>query len=105
MGQQEKAASDFTKVTEISPLSAEGYLNLGQIYLAKDEYEQALADFIKVIEIDSKNAQAYFCRMLIYFALGDYDKAWNDVHNIESLGRKIPNDFISVLRQFSNRRN
>ncbi|MBN2589541.1 MAG: tetratricopeptide repeat protein [Sedimentisphaerales bacterium] len=105
LGHQKNAMSDFTKVIEISPQSTEGYFNRGQIYLAKNEYEQTIADFTKVIEIDPEHVQSYFGRLLVYFALGDYDKTWDDVHHIETLGYTIPSEFLSALRQFSNRRN
>ena len=100
----ENALSDFTKVIEITPDFVQGYSQRGQIYLSKGEYEQAISDFTTAIKIDLKNAEAYFNRSLAYFALGNYDKVWDDIHKIESFGYSIPDEFLSLLRQISNRR-
>ena len=103
LGHVENAISDFTKVIEITPRFAEGYTRRGQIFLSKGQYEQAISDFSTAIEIDPDNAEVYFNRLLANFALGEYDKTWDDAHKIRTLGYSIPEEFIDILRQVSNR--
>ncbi|MDD4955751.1 MAG: tetratricopeptide repeat protein, partial [Candidatus Omnitrophica bacterium] len=82
---------------------ARPYINLGIIYGSKAEYDKAIFDFNKAIEIDPGSALAYYNRAVAYNAKGKYINAWEDVHKAESLGHKIPRDFLEKLKKASGR--
>jgi Flp pilus assembly protein TadD len=50
-GDLDRAISDYDKVIELSPHSAEAFYNRGIAYTTKGDPENAIADFIKVLEL------------------------------------------------------
>ncbi len=101
IGQLGQAISDFTEVVEITPALAEGYTQRGLLYMALGQYDPAISDFTKVLEIDPASAETYLRRSLAFYAKGQYDKAWADVQHIQTLGLKVPSDFLEDLRAAS----
>ncbi|MDR0981837.1 MAG: tetratricopeptide repeat protein [Culturomica sp.] len=54
------------------------YLDRGNAYADKGDYDKAIADYDKVIELDPINAVTYHNRGIAYTRKGDYDKAIAD---------------------------
>jgi tetratricopeptide (TPR) repeat protein len=79
------------------------YLNRGNAYTGKGQYDQALADYNKAVEINPKFAPSYSNRGRLYFLKKEYDKAWDDVHEAQVLGYKLEPKFLNDLREASGR--
>jgi len=58
-GRHDEAIAKFNEVLIKVPNCADCYFNLGQSYMAKQDYAQAEASFRKVIEIKPDSAEAY----------------------------------------------
>jgi tetratricopeptide (TPR) repeat protein len=98
LGNLGAAATDFGQVVTLRPGFVEGYLCRGRLYAAMNDHDQAVAEFTKALEADPQCAEAYFQRSLAHYAKGSRDKAWDDVHQIESLGRPVPPGYLRALR-------
>jgi len=97
------AISDFNKSIEIKPNDAGAYLNRAAAYSKKGQHDLAISDFNKSIEINPNNARAYSDRGLACYQKGEYDKAWEDIHKAQSMGLKVPPEFLKNLREASGR--
>lgn len=58
-----------------TPVKLGKHLELGNNYLAEQDYEQAKVEFEQAIEIDPMNAEAYLGLAEAYVGLGDYEGA------------------------------
>jgi len=101
-GNPDQAMSDFTKAIEIKPDYVLAYIFRGDVYHAIGDLDKAISDCSKAIEIDPNNYGAYFTRATVYFDKHEYDKAWEDVHQQEALGVKVP-EFTEMLKKASGR--
>ncbi len=95
------AAGGATMQTELNDAGA--YVNRGNAYAKKGQYDQAISDHTKALEINPRFAPAYNNRGLAYKGKGQYDKAWEDVHKAQDLGFKIHPGFLKALREASGR--
>ena len=77
------AAGCATVQTELNDAAA--YINRGNAYFEKGQYDQAISDYTKALEINPRDAWAYFDRGNAYFEKGEYDKAWEDMHKAQAL--------------------
>ena len=68
------------------PDDAEAYLNSGNAYYEKGDYDRALADFNKAIELQPDLADAYNNRGLAYHIKRDYDRAIADLDKAHRMG-------------------
>jgi len=59
-------------ILQIDPQYKRAYLNIGEIYKAKDNNEMALQYYDKVLEMDQYNSEAYNKKAVIYDAKHDY---------------------------------
>ncbi|MDR0220224.1 MAG: tetratricopeptide repeat protein, partial [Lachnospiraceae bacterium] len=59
----------------LKPLTAEGFLDLGEKYLLDLDYEQALVQFDLVIIIEPRNPRGYTGAAEAYMGMGDIDSA------------------------------
>ena len=85
-------------------LDADYYLNRGDTYWKKGQYDQAISDYTKAIEINPKLPQPYVGRGAVYlFCKREYDQAWDDVHKAQDLGYQVPTQFLKALREASGR--
>jgi len=102
-GNFDRAILDFSKVIEINPNLIEAYNNRGAAYSHIGNYDKAISDYSEAIKINPNHAEPYYGRSLVYFSNGKYDKAWEDVHRAESLGYKVPADFLEKLKKISGK--
>jgi len=79
--QFDEAISEFTRVIEMSPDSADAYYNRGLAYAKKNDAEHAIADYSKAIELNPRDSDTYFNRGLAYYkenkmeeSIADYTK-------------------------------
>jgi tetratricopeptide (TPR) repeat protein len=75
MHQYEKAITDLTKATEISPKSYDAYNNLGLYYLEMGKAVEAIKSLNKAIEIKPDFDKAFYNLGNTYAKIGDYRKA------------------------------
>jgi len=99
----DKAAEDFSKTIEMNPLMPEAYYNRGLAYAAMAQYEKAVDDFSMAVEMDPKMTDGFANRALSYTYLKQYDKAWADMHQVETLGGKLNEQAVALLKQSSGR--
>ena len=66
------------KTTLKDPKDAEAYINRGNAYSKKGQYDKAISDYSKAIEINPKYADAYINRGLAHNSLGNYNSACDD---------------------------
>jgi tetratricopeptide (TPR) repeat protein len=57
---------------------ADAYINRGNVYAKKHDYDRAIADYTKAIEVNPQYADAYFNRGNVYAKKHDYDRAIAD---------------------------
>lgn len=67
---------------------ANAYINRGDDYFKKEQYDLAIADYTKAIEIDPKDASAYTNRGNNYIKNGEYDLAIADYTKAIEIGPK-----------------
>jgi tetratricopeptide (TPR) repeat protein len=73
--------------------------NRGKCYVYLKNYEQAVNDLTNAIQNDPKNANNYYFRMQAYEKLEKKKEALDDANKAMSLGIKIPEDYLTPLRQ------
>jgi len=74
-----------------------------QPVLKADRYDRAISQFRRVLEQNPRDARTYYERGLIYYNKGEYDKAWQDVRKAQSLGYRVPPEFLSLLSESSQK--
>ncbi len=67
-------------------LDAETYLNRGNAYSKKGQYDHAISDFTKAIEINPRYALAYNNRGIVMRKLGNIKMACSDAKRACELG-------------------
>src|SRR5262245_24444395 len=55
----DKVISYFNTAIRLTPKLAVPYINRGNVYVAKGDYELAIADYTKALEFDPKSAVAH----------------------------------------------
>lgn len=65
-GKHDEAITEFTRVTELAPTLAAGFVNLGNAYLQKGDYVSALKPLRRSLELDSSLVGAH---QMLGFAL------------------------------------
>jgi tetratricopeptide (TPR) repeat protein len=71
----DKALNYFFKALEIFPENTWVLLNIGFIYLEKEDYHQAIDHFEKAEKISPQNTQIYYYLGLSYDKIGEKEKA------------------------------
>ncbi|MHC4663970.1 MAG: tetratricopeptide repeat protein [Planctomycetota bacterium] len=87
-GELEDAIKDYTKVIELKPEWANGYLGRGVAWERAGDFDRAISDYTKVIELDPNNEQAYFNRGNAKCANGNFEGAIKDYGKAIELGNK-----------------
>jgi tetratricopeptide (TPR) repeat protein len=96
---------DYNAAIEIDPKDAGFYLNRGNFYVVKGEYDQAISDYTRAIEIKPEYVRAYYNRGTTYYSKKEYGKSWEDIKKAQALGYTIPAKFLDDLRKASGRQN
>lgn len=65
----------LTKSINIDPKCAEGYLQLGNLAVARREYQKAIGFYTKTIEVNSQLSEAHYRLGIAYERVGEKDKA------------------------------
>lgn len=97
----DEAIRQYKKAVFASPKFAEAWVNLGNAYGMKSEYNNALSAFNKAIAIDPKYGKALFGKAITLRNLGMVDEAMEIANTILSLYddenvRKFKQDLIRV---------
>jgi len=74
-GDLKGAEAAFTKVTELDPGYADGFLNVARCLVQEGETEAAGPWIEKALGIDPRLARAHFFKALVLKAAGEYDRA------------------------------
>ena len=87
----DKAIDDFGRMIEATdkPDDREfAYLQYGDAFSAKDDYEHAIADYTEAIKIDPKDVSPVAKRGQLFFKRGEYDLAIADYNKVDELCRQ-----------------
>ncbi|MFZ0426506.1 MAG: tetratricopeptide repeat protein [Acidobacteriota bacterium] len=91
-----KAAEDvFTRVTEIDPNFADGWVNIGRALELEGRPEEAKTVLLKALAVDPELAKTHFFLGMSYKSTGDYDSALAEFRKAHE---KYPRDRV-VLNQ------
>ena len=90
------AAADFTQAIRFNPNYAKTYIERGNTYDEKGDYEKAIADYDKVIDLEPKSAEAYINRGLSYFYRNAVDRSFADYSQAIQLD---PNDTRAYINR------
>ena len=85
----EKAIVHYSRALKLKLDLPDAFINRGDAYLGKGDFNPALADFNKVIELNPNDADAYIIRGDAYLGKGDFDPALADFNKAIELN---PND-------------
>ncbi|MBK9944493.1 MAG: tetratricopeptide repeat protein [Kouleothrix sp.] len=77
MEQLDNAIIYYTQAISITPIAGD-YSNLGEIYLAKEDYDTALTNYQKEVALSPDSATSYFDRGHGYYFKRDYKNAIRD---------------------------
>jgi tetratricopeptide (TPR) repeat protein len=83
----------FTKVTEIDPKYADGWLNVARALIQEGETERAKPFIETAMKIDSSLGRIYFFKAMAQKADGDYDGALQSLRTVVS---KYPRDRVAL---------
>jgi tetratricopeptide (TPR) repeat protein len=83
----------FTKVTEIEPDYADGWLNVARALIQEGETDRAKPFIERALKIDSSLGRIHFFKAMIQKADGDYDGALASLRTVES---KYPRDRVNL---------
>jgi tetratricopeptide (TPR) repeat protein len=82
-------------VVRKSPHNAKAYVNRGNAYASKDNFDQAFTDYSKAIEIEPNEAQAYTNRGSLYPRNGSRDQAFSDYNKAIELRPNAPEAYFN----------
>ncbi len=74
-GDLKGAEAAFTKVTEIEPTYADGWVNIGRVHVQEGNMAEAERVLERALQIDRSLARAHFFLAMALKALGRYDEA------------------------------
>jgi tetratricopeptide (TPR) repeat protein len=94
-GATDRALADFREAIAISPAAADGYLNRGEIELAKEDFEGADRDAERAIELDRKSARAYAVRGAVESTTGDFQNALTDFDRAIQLDKNYVHAYLA----------
>lgn len=83
------ALADYNTAIRLFPEQANGYNNVGVVYLTKEQFTPAITNFTKAIELDPKYLVSYINRADCYDAIGNAKLADLDRKKYGDLGGKI----------------
>jgi len=68
----ERAIADFTQAIRLDTDNVTAYIERGNAYIEKGDYDKAFADFTQAIRLEPKNADHYMDRGSAYYEKEDY---------------------------------
>jgi tetratricopeptide (TPR) repeat protein len=98
-GKFDQALADFNAALKLKPNDAALYDYRGVAYRCKGMDDQALQDFNKAIQLDPRFARAYRDRAMVHFDRSDFDKSVEDLDKAQSLGYRLDQDFVKMVRR------
>ncbi len=92
----------MAEAIRLDPSYPGGYLDRGNVYYAKGDYDRAIADFTAAIRLDPRRANAYRVRGLAHLHAGALPKALADFTKASALN---PRDaYVALWLDIVNRR-
>lgn len=78
-GRHDDAMADYQSALKLSPELAEAFVNRGNTFVFKKQFELARTDYTRAIELETRDLHAaYYNRGLAHEALRDMDSAFAD---------------------------
>ena len=98
-GQYDQALKEFNQALKLKPNDAALYDLRGVALRGKGQDDQALQDFNQALQLDPKYARAYRNRSMVYYDKSDFAKAQADLEKAQSLGYKVDDDFLKLVKR------
>lgn len=98
-GKFDQALQEFNQAVKLRPNDPAVYDSLGMAQRCKGQDDQAMKSFNKAIELDPKYARAYRNRAMVYYDKTDYVHSLSDLEKATSLGYKLDEDFVKMVRR------
>jgi tetratricopeptide (TPR) repeat protein len=87
-----------------SPLrNAQAYIDRGNAFYNKRDYDRAIADYTQAIQLDPKLVKGYINRGLVFANKGDNDRAIADLNQATQLDPKSALAYINRGNSFINK--
>jgi tetratricopeptide (TPR) repeat protein len=91
LGDWSSAMSDFRKAEALSPDSPDPLVAMGDLFLARHDYERAIQRFDSAIELDEAHAIARSRRGVSHYYTHSYRQAFLDLQKAYHLDPELPN--------------
>ena len=109
MGYDQDAEKDYEGVTRLNPFNEQEYLQLGTLYIAREQPDKAIELFDEAIELKPEFARAYSERGRAKLMKGDKNGSVEDLKKALELNpegeeaQKINGKFSNFEDMYSNR--
>jgi tetratricopeptide (TPR) repeat protein len=84
-GDLDRCLADIEEAVRLDPANAFAVGALGDVHLARKDYQHALAAYTKAASLDPDNALIFIGRGLVHIATGDLDRAMADFEQANRL--------------------
>jgi tetratricopeptide (TPR) repeat protein len=91
----EKSIMYYSRALKLKPDLPDAFLNRGDAYLRKGDFDLALSDFSKAIEMNPNNVNAFLNRGDAYLRKGDFDLALSDFSKAIEMNPNNVNAFLN----------
>jgi Flp pilus assembly protein TadD len=98
-GKTDQALQNFNQALKLKPNDAALYDYRGMAYRVKGKDDLAMQDFNKALELDPRYAKAYRNRAMVYLDKTDFDKSVADLEKAQSLGYRLDQDFVKMVKR------
>lgn len=86
----------FSKSIDLDPKDFKSYINRGNAYTMRDQYDMAINDYTKAIDLQPKDGEAYNNRGIAFGKKQQYDRAIEDLSMAVALN---PRDFKAYVNR------
>ena len=96
-GKYNDAAGEYKKALAINPNFEIALLNLGAVFLIREDFYGSLNHLQRLTEINPTRGPAYYYTAVAQYFIHDYKSSWQNVHTAQSLGSAVDVKFIETL--------
>jgi protein O-mannosyl-transferase len=102
-GLPDEAIADYSKAIELNPQYADAYMNRGNTWFIKNEYERAIEDYNQSLRYNPANGSGYLNRSKVYFTMRKLNEALADYRLAEQNNASEPG-FLAAIQTELNKK-
>ena len=95
----DRAIADYSAAIRINENYGEAYMNRGNIYFSRNQFDAAIADYNVVLRITPDDGTARLNRSFAFFRSNRYREALDDALKARELKMDVPPQYISDLQK------